>query len=66
MVVEESPKAPSPMERPPTKILVVDIGGTKVKILATGQTEPRKASSGKSLTPSKMVEKIKKLASDWD
>jgi polyphosphate glucokinase len=66
MVVEETPKPPlPPVERPPTKILVADIGGTKLKILATGQTEPRKLASGKALTPGKMVEKIKTLASDW-
>jgi predicted NBD/HSP70 family sugar kinase len=67
MVVEETPKATAPpVDRPPTKILVIDIGGTKAKILASGQTEPRKASSGKTLTPGKMVEKIKALASDWE
>ena len=45
----DEPKETSPP--PPTKILVIDIGGTKVKILATGQTEPRKAASGKEFTP---------------
>jgi len=50
----------------PTKILVVDIGGTKIKILASGQTEPRKASSGKALSPAKMVQKVKELADDWE
>jgi hypothetical protein len=38
-------------EAAPTRILAIDIGGTKVKILATGQTEPRKAPSGKRMTP---------------
>jgi predicted NBD/HSP70 family sugar kinase len=67
MVVEETPRQPSPpIERPPSKILVVDIGGTKVKVLATGQTEPRKTSSGKRLTPGKMVDKVKELAEDWE
>src|SRR4051812_45599748 len=37
----------------PASILTVDIGGTKVKILATGQTEARKAPSGKGFTPAK-------------
>lgn len=46
-------------------ILAVDIGGTNVKILATGQTEPRKFPSGPTLTPAKMVEGVKKLAEDW-
>ncbi len=49
----------------PKSILVIDIGGTKVKILATGQTEPRKASSGKSFTPAKLVEKVRDLAAGW-
>jgi hypothetical protein len=49
----------------PKSILVIDIGGTKVKILATGQTEPRKASSGKSFTPAKLVEKVRALAAGW-
>lgn len=50
----------------PTKILAIDIGGTKVKILATGQTDSRKLPSGKRLTPADMVEGVKKLADDWD
>jgi polyphosphate glucokinase len=50
----------------PTKILVVDIGGAKIKILASGETEPRKAASGKNLTPTKMAEKVKVLADGWD
>jgi len=46
-------------------ILVIDIGGTNVKILATGQTEARKFPSGKAMTPALMVAEIKNLASDW-
>ena len=47
------------------KVLVVDIGGTNVKILATGQAEPRKFPSGPTLTPKRMVAGVKKLAGDW-
>ena len=47
------------------KVLAVDIGGTNVKILATGQTESRKFPSGRTLTPRKMVAQVKKLAGDW-
>ena len=47
------------------KVLVIDIGGTNVKILATGQTESRKFPSGRTLTPRKMVARVKKLAGDW-
>jgi polyphosphate glucokinase len=49
----------------PNKVLVIDIGGTSVKILATGQTERRSFPSGKVLTPAKMVAGVKKLAKDW-
>jgi len=46
-------------------VLAVDVGGTHVKILATGQTEPRKFASGPALTPNKMVTGVKKLAGGW-
>lgn len=48
------------------KVLAVDIGGTNVKILATGQTEGRKFASGRTLTPRKMVAQVQKLAGDWE
>src|SRR6201997_2203690 len=47
------------------RVLAVDIGGTNVKILATGEAEPRKFASGKDLTPRKMVASVKKLAGNW-
>jgi polyphosphate glucokinase len=50
----------------PQRILTVDIGGTKLKILATGQTEPRKSRSGRSMTPRRMVETVRRLAGDWE
>lgn len=50
----------------PTKVLVVDIGGTKVKLLASGQTEPRKITSGKKLTPKRMVEAVREHTQDWE
>ena len=46
-------------------ILTVDIGGTSVKILVTGQKEFRTFPSGQTLTPRKMVAGVKKLAGDW-
>jgi polyphosphate glucokinase len=46
-------------------VLVIDIGGTNVKVLVTGQKEPRKFPSGKKLTPKQMVAGVKKIASDW-
>jgi polyphosphate glucokinase len=47
------------------RVLVVDIGGTNVKILATGQRTPRKFPSGRTLTPRKMVAGVKQLAAEW-
>ncbi len=44
------------------RILAVDIGGSKLKILATGETEPRKAKTGPKFTPEHLVEEVKKLA----
>ena len=46
-------------------VLVVDVGGTTVKILATGQDEPRRFPSGPTLTAEQMVVGVKKLAGDW-
>jgi len=46
-------------------VLVVDVGGTHVKILATGQKELREFTSGPTLTAKQMVAGVKKLAGDW-
>jgi predicted NBD/HSP70 family sugar kinase len=51
--------------RAPLKVLVIDIGGTNVKVLATGHREARKFPSGPRLTPRKMVEGVKALTKDW-
>jgi polyphosphate glucokinase len=48
------------------KVLVIDVGGTHVKIRVSGQDEVRKFVSGPSLTPDKMVAGVKELAKDWD
>ncbi len=46
-------------------VLVIDVGGTHVKILVTGQDEPRKFRSGPTLTAKRMVAGVKKFARDW-
>jgi polyphosphate glucokinase len=46
-------------------VLVIDIGGTHVKILATGQDEHREFVSGPTLTPQRMAAGVKKLARGW-
>jgi polyphosphate glucokinase len=49
-----------------TKVLVVDVGGTSIKLLATGQKEARKFPSGPKMTAETMVRVAKKTAKDWD
>jgi polyphosphate glucokinase len=47
------------------RVLAVDIGGTNVKLLASGQKTPRRFPSGKALTPKAMVDAVKQQAGDW-
>src|SRR5881409_425414 len=46
-------------------VLVIDIGGTHVKVLATGQDPHREFDSGQALTPKRMVSGVRKLVADW-
>lgn len=46
-------------------VLVIDIGGTHVKVLATGQDAHREFDSGPELTPKGMVSGVRKLVADW-
>lgn len=54
------------IEKPRPKVLVVDIGGNNVKLLAYGQKEPRRFPSGPALTPTKLVQSIKQITTDWE
>lgn len=45
--------------------LVIDVGGTHIKLLATGQKVPRKIPSGPTMTAKKMVELVKQAVRDW-
>ena len=49
----------------PRNVLVIDVGGTHVKILVTRQRQHREFASGPALTPRKMVAGVKKLARGW-
>lgn len=46
-------------------VLVIDVGGTHVKVLVTGESEPRKFASGPTLTARQMVAGVKKITADW-
>src|SRR5246127_4330740 len=47
------------------KILVIDVGGTNIKVLATGQKEPIKIPSGPKMTAKKMVKKVQETTKGW-
>jgi polyphosphate glucokinase len=47
------------------KVLSIDIGGTHVKILLSGEKEPRKAASGRDFTPAQMAKDVIELAQGW-
>lgn len=46
-------------------ILVIDVGGSSVKILVTGESDPRSFDSGSTMTPEQMVAGVKELAQGW-
>jgi polyphosphate glucokinase len=46
-------------------VLAVDVGGSHVKVLASGEQESRRADSGPDLTAAQMVEAAVTLAADW-
>jgi polyphosphate glucokinase len=46
-------------------VLVIDIGGSSVKLWHTGHQEHRKFESGKALTPDQMVEQTIESVADW-
>jgi polyphosphate glucokinase len=48
------------------KILMVDIGGTNVKLMATGHEGRRKVPTGPEMTPSRMVKEVLKAAEGWE
>jgi polyphosphate glucokinase len=47
-------------------ILVIDVGGTHVKILASGEKDKRALDSGPTLTARQLVSSVKKLADGWE
>ena len=49
----------------PMKILVIDVGGTHVKVLASGQKTPVKIPSGPKMTARKMVKTVRQMTIKW-
>src|SRR6267378_1483817 len=48
------------------KVLVVDVGGTHVKLLATGRKLRTEIPSGPAMTPAKMVKAVREIAKTWE
>ena len=48
------------------KVLMIDVGGSNVKMMVTGNGEMRKFPSGRELTARKMVSSVKAAVRDWD
>jgi polyphosphate glucokinase len=48
------------------KILVIDVGGTSIKLLATGWTEMRRLPSGPAMTAATMVREVKNAVGERD
>ncbi len=47
------------------KVLAIDVGGSHVKVLLSGETKHRKADSGPDMTPDQMVAAVRELTTDW-
>jgi glucose-6-phosphate isomerase len=47
------------------RVLVVDVGGTHVKLMHSGSSEARKFDSGDGFTPQQVVDGIKANSRDW-
>ena len=59
-------KIPPPPAPAVARVLVVDVGGHHVKLLATGRRQHRKFLSGPRLTPAALLEGVRAATRDWD
>src|SRR5262245_60350768 len=64
-MVKRRQKSETLVSSPLPNVLVVDVGGTNVKILAPGQHVPRKIPSSPKMTALQMVKRVQRLAADW-
>jgi polyphosphate glucokinase len=47
------------------KVLVIDVGGTNIKVSTGGPDEPTKIPSGPDMTAARMAEQVKKATAGW-
>lgn len=64
-VVATSMPANGVAQVPVESVLVIDIGGTKVKMLLSGKSKPFKVQSGPGFTPERLIQRVRALESDW-
>jgi polyphosphate glucokinase len=60
-----TPRKPAPAQTPKT-ILVVDAGGSNIKLMRSGSTDRIKFSSGPQFTPRQLMAGIRKHAPEWE
>ena len=53
------------MTKSKPQILVIDVGGTHVKVRVSGQREERRVVSGPAMTAARMVRAVKGMVKDW-
>src|SRR5271157_3601708 len=53
------------MAKKPPSVLVLDVGGTHVKMLATGRKKPIEIPAGPEMTAKEMVAAVRKATADW-
>ena len=53
-------------QKTPKKVLVIDVGGSNIKLFATGMKERIKIPSGSKMSPKKMIKAVKEVTKDWD
>ncbi len=49
----------------PKRVLAIDVGGTHVKVLATGRRKPLEIPSGPTMTAKEMVRKVREGTAGW-
>ena len=48
------------------KILMMDVGGSNVKLMVSGSDEVRKFKTGRDFTPGKLVLEMTQATRDWE
>ena len=63
--LDAAPGEPKANNAGKQRVLAVDVGGTNVKLLATGQKDVRKIPSGPQMNAQEMAKQVKEAVKDW-